>query len=216
MEHREKEALRYLGYGRKAADEATFLLVQNAFRDLERIAERRSVCRIFEFEQEEDSRMKIGGAEVISKNLGKNLKGCSEVILMGATLGIQTDRMIQRASLRNMAEAVVIQACAAAMLEEYCDEVQAGLEEEMARQGLYLRPRFSPGYGDFPIEYQKLLVRMLDSGKKIGLSLTESCMMVPSKSVTAVIGVSKIKTPCHKQGCEMCTKTDCIYRRDTA
>ena len=216
MNHREKEAIRYLGYGREAVDEATFLLIKDAFGELERIAEKRSVCRIFEFTQADSSHIRVGETEIESKNLGKNLQGCSEVIAFAVTLGIGIDRLLTRTSLRDMAKTLVLQACAAALLEEYCDQVQDALAAEMQTKGLYLRPRFSPGYGDFSITHQRWLLRLLDCEKKIGLTLTDSYMMVPSKSVTALIGVSAIETDCHRQGCELCGKKDCLYRRDRA
>ena len=90
--------------------------------------------------------------------------------------------MITRASLTDMASAVVLQSCAAAMLEEYCDSVQEAISAELEQEGWYLRPRFSPGYGDFAIQYQKPLMQMLDCAKTIGLTMTDSFMMTPTKS----------------------------------
>ena len=213
MESRIQEAIRYLGYGRNAVDQETLDMVSEAFLQLDQCAKKRSVCRIFQLEQMADDRFKIGKLDVKSKGLGKNLKGCSSVAVFGATLGIEVDRLIQRSFVRNMAKAVVVQACAAAYLEEYCDQIQEELRREKEKEALYLRPRFSPGYGDFSIEYQRPIVQMLDAAKKIGLTLTDSCMMVPSKSVTAVIGISPVKGFCRTEGCEACEKKDCPYRR---
>ena len=143
------------------------------------------------------------------------MKGCEKAVLLGATLVSGVDRLIRRYSCMDMAKAVVVQACAAAVLEEYLDEWQEDLRMRMERNGYYLRPRFSPGYGDFSIEHQEEFLRLLDSAKKIGLSMTGSSMLTPTKSVTAVIGLSRENTACHKAGCEMCGKSDCSYRRDT-
>ena len=148
-----------------------------------------------------------------SRSLSRNLAGCSQIVLFGATLGAGVDRLITRTSLTDMAKAVVVQACAAAMLEEYCDECQLAIGEELRKEQLYLRPRFSPGYGDFDIQYQEPLMRMLDCAKTIGLTMTDSYMMTPTKSVTAVIGVSPVEDRCPVEGCETCGKTDCAYRR---
>ena len=112
-----------------------------------------------------------------------------------------------------MARVVTLQACATTVLEEYLDDWQGKMEEEMAKEGLYLRPRFSPGYGDFSIGHQEEILRMLDAAKTIGLTMTAGGMLTPMKSVTAVIGLSRIKAPCHIKGCEACEKTDCVYRR---
>ena len=99
------------------------------------------------------------------------------------------------------------------MLEEYLDEWQTALEADMKKDGYYIRPRFSPGYGDFDITHQDMILRMLDTAKKIGLTLTGGNMLTPSKSVTAVIGLSETETSCHIKGCEVCQKKDCAYRR---
>ena len=157
--------------------------------------------------------MKLGGVLIRSKNLSRTLKGCTSVYLMAATLGIGVDRLIARASAVRMSDAVIYQAIAAAMIEAYCDEVNDTLRHEAERVGLYCRPRFSPGYGDFHIEHQRDFSRLLDTPKKIGLTVTESCLLVPIKSVTAVIGLSNKPQPCHRKGCEECSKTDCAFRR---
>ena len=112
-----------------------------------------------------------------------------------------------------MSRAVVMQAAAAAMIEEYCDQVCSALKEEYEARGEYLRPRFSPGYGDFPLECQPALLGALEAGKRIGIKLTDSLLMMPSKSVTAVMGISKKPHRCDVRGCEACGKTDCAYRR---
>ena len=112
-----------------------------------------------------------------------------------------------------MSKAVVFQAVSVAFLEEFCDEKNRELKEEYQKQGRYLRPRFSPGYGDFSLECQRQLVSALDLGRRIGVTLTDSLLMAPSKSITAVIGISDIPVSCRIQGCEICQKKDCAYRR---
>lgn len=218
MDQRMREAVRYLGYGKNAVDDQTLRLIAESFERLRSVAGRKSVYRIFDLEQADGEYIRFGSLTVRSENLGKNLRGCDKIVLFGATLGIGVDQLLSRTSKTDMAKTVVLQACAAAFLEEYCDECQDRIQAEVETGGRYLRPRFSPGYGDFSIECQKELVRMLDCAKSIGLTLTESCMMVPSKSVTAVIGAGRAAVKCHRQGCDSCEKIDCIYRRkrDTA
>lgn len=215
MDRLTKEAVRYLGYGKHAVDEQTFALIADSFQNLQSAAHRKSIYRIFALEHAEDDQLVFGNLKVKSRGLNKNLKGCDKIVLFGATLGIGVDQLIARTSLIDMAKAVTLQACAAALLEEYCDECQKAVAEEMKKEGRTLRPRFSPGYGDFSIEYQRDLIRMLDCAKKIGLTMTDSYMMSPTKSVTAVIGAGTLEVKCHIQGCEACGKKDCLYRRGT-
>lgn len=213
MERRIEEAIRYLGIKRGAADGGTYALVESSFRELEQVAEPKSICRIFELREGGEDRIFIGGMEIQSRSLARNLKNCRQVILFGATLGTGTDRLITRTGLTDMARSVTLQACAAALLEEYCDQCQEEIGKEMEKNGGYLRPRFSPGYGDFDIRFQEPIMRMLDCARQIGLTITEGYMMTPAKSVTAVIGVSPVKQRCPLQGCEACESLDCPYRR---
>lgn len=212
MDIRTREAIRYLGYGKHAIDERTQRLIQDSFKELEQVMDAKFVYRIFEISVPDTDVLKIGKMEIKSKNLSRNLKGCHMAALFGATLGTGVDMLMKKYTIVDMTKAVVLQACAAAVLEEYCDKMQKQIALE-ALEGLYLRPRFSPGYGDFSILHQKELLEMLEAPKKIGLTMTEGYMLTPTKSVTAVIGISRENSLCPVKGCEECTKTDCVYRR---
>ena len=212
MDIRTREAVRYLGYGRHAIDERTLTLIQDSFQELDQVSDARFVYRIFEISKADENGLTIGNLEIKSRNLAKNLKKCQEAVLFGATLGARVDMLMKKYSVTDMSKTVVLQACAAAELEEYCDEMQKQIAIKLG-EGLYLRPRFSPGYGDFSILHQRDVLQMLVAQKKIGLTLTEGYMLTPTKSVTAVIGISREKQPCHIKGCEECEKVDCAYRR---
>lgn len=213
MDKRTKEAIRYLGYGKNAVDVQTLDMVSDSMKELERCAEPKHTYRIFALRVQSESRFSIGLNEYYSKNLGKNLKGCEKAIIFGATLGIQVDRLIRKVSLEDMAKAVVLQACAAALLEDCCDQWQEEIKKVLQEERYYLRPRFSPGYGDFSIDYQLNFLEMLQADKKIGLTLTENYMLNPTKSITAIMGASRSSESCHIKGCEECKKIDCLYRR---
>ena len=155
----------------------------------------------------------LGFAEVHSKALAYNLRGCRSIILFAATIGIEIDRLIAKYSRISAVKALFFQAIGAERIESLCDAFCKEMRAEAEMKGLFLRPRFSPGYGDFDICYQEPIVRMLNCAKTIGLTLTDSFMMTPTKSVTAVIGISTQKDRCPISGCEVCTKKDCEYRR---
>lgn len=208
-----KEAVRYLGYGKHAVDERTLNVIHDVFDELESCIQAKSIYRIFECIHSENDTIQIGTMVIQSKNLSRNLKGCSQVVMLGATLGIIVDQKMRYYSLTDMGRVIIIQACAAALLEEYCDQIQGKILEKFQAEGKSLRPRFSPGYGDFDIHHQEELTRMLDSAKTIGLTMTDSYMLNPTKSVTALIGISDTDEACHIKGCEVCNKNDCIYRR---
>lgn len=213
MDIRTKEAVRYLGYGKNAVDDKTLQEIQDSFRELERLADKKSIYRIFELSLKDENELKIGNVEIYSRNLRTNLKDCKQVVLFAATLGAEVDRLIRKMQVVDMAKAVVMQACAATLLEEYCDELQQKIAEHMQEQGKYIRPRFSPGYGDFSIQHQKDVLAMLEASKRIGVTMTDSYMLTPTKSVTAVIGIGDAEMNCNLNSCEECDKTDCTYRR---
>lgn len=215
MDNRTREAVRYLGYKKGQIDTKTLKLVEDVFCELDKVVKPRSLYRTFVLTWKEDDIIQVGAMEIHSKNLAKNLKCCRQVILLCGTLGVEVDYLLKRYSYTEMARTVVIQSCAAATLEEYLDVQQEKIRTEMEKEGLYLRPRFSPGYGDFSILHQKEILAMTEAAKKIGLTMTDSSMLTPTKSVTALIGLSTTKEHCHQKGCEACNKTDCLYRRES-
>lgn len=208
-----KEIFRYLGYGKNEVDESIKKLTEECVAELERCAAPRMVMKEFMLFLREDGEIDCGCFCTKSKNLSKNLGGCDRVILMAVTLGVDVDRLLLRYGKLHITNAVVIQAAAAAMVEAYCNSLCEQWKAEYEEKGLYLRPRFSPGYGDFSLECQGKILNGLDAGKRIGLTLTDGGLMMPSKSVTAVIGVSQTKDMCPVYGCEACENKTCRYRR---
>ena len=184
------EVLRYLGYGKNPPDDRTMELIKICINEVEAAAECKSVCRRFNVYISGDD-ISIGGLHVKSNALASNLRGCDEVILFAATLSVGVDRILNRNIRLDMAKAAVIQAVAATAIEEYCDSCQQKIEEEVREEGYYVRPRFSPGYGDFSLEVQKTFLEMTDATKLIGITLTDGGIMIPEKSVTAVMGLTK-------------------------
>lgn len=208
-----KEVLRYLGYGKKEADAQIMQSMEDAIEKLQRVVQPRWLYEVFPLTLHLDGTIDFHCFQAVSKNLSKNLTGCEQVVIFAATLGIQVDLLVERYVKLQISQGVIMQAVAAAMIEQFCDTCQETIRQQMEQQGWYLRPRFSPGYGDFALEHQRNVISVLQCPKKIGLTLTGSLLMAPTKSVTAVIGLSRTKQPCHRHGCEVCEKTDCAFRR---
>ena len=124
--------------------------------------------------------------ETESKLLLKNIENCSSVIIFAATIGVEIDRLISKYSRISPSRALMMQAIGAERIEALCDEFCRDFENE---RKVNLTPRFSPGYGDLPIEVQKNIFDILDCSRKIGITLNDSFLMSPSKSVTAIIGI---------------------------
>lgn len=144
-----------------------------------------------------------------SKMLLKNLENCSSVIVFAATIGVEIDRIIEKYGRISPSRALVMQAIGAERVEALCDEFCKELENEKKAN---LTPRFSPGYGDLPIEVQKNIFDILDCSRKIGVTLNDSFLMSPSKSVTAYVGISDEKVEKINNKCSLCERTDCSYR----
>ncbi len=136
------------------------------------------------------STVNLGGLEVLSSDLSKNLAKSSSAVIFAATLGLEFDRVLTRLSAISPAKAFMLQAIGAERVEALCALFNNEIKEEAALSGKRTAPRFSPGYGDLSLEFQRDIFRILDCPKRIGLSLNESLLMSPSKSVSAIIGIS--------------------------
>lgn len=205
-----KEALRYLGV-RGEPDAQTLALIDDCIPRLTGVTAFKYTTLELPVTIADDA-VSLSGITVKSRALARHIAGSAYALLFAATLGAGVDRLMQAYAATDIPRAAALQACAASLLESGADEAQAGYEKEYAAKGLYLRPRFSPGYGDFSLAVQPDILRLLDAQKRIGLFATKNNMLTPTKSITAVIGVSS--QPCGgKPGCAACGKTDCAFRR---
>ena len=125
---------------------------------------------------------------VESSDLAKNLRDCDSVILFAATVGVGIDRLISKYSRISPLKAVFIDAIGAERIESLCDRF---CDDLRSLHNIETRPRFSAGYGDLPLETQKQIISVLNTSKNIGVSLTDSLLLTPTKSVTAFIGIKK-------------------------
>ena len=206
-----RETLRYLGCGSEVPDEKTLEMADRAIELLSERCRPKNTSQIVEISAGTEGIRLEGGAVIYSESIARVMSGCSRMLVFGATLGTEADILIKRETAVNIAMGAVMQAAAAAYIEEYCDELQTELNERFSAVGEPLGDRFSPGYGDFALEYQRELFRILDCPRQIGLTLTDNYIMIPSKSVTAVIPIGG---RCGRQiGCSCCEKMDCQYRK---
>ena len=148
---------------------------------------KKAVWGIFDLKIEGDL-CDLGVMQIRSKDLAAHLKGCKRVIVFAATIGALFDRELHKQSRLSPARAYELQMRGLREIEAFCDTLCAELAKNSSGT---LRARFSPGYGDLPLEVQREIFRVLDPAKHIGLCLSDSCVMTPSKSVTAFVGVEK-------------------------
>ena len=133
----------------------------------------------------------FGFATVTSEDLAKALWGCNTAVIFIATVGIGMDRLITKYSKISPIKALILQAIGAERAEALCDELTLELKNIYSNEGKELLPRFSPGYGDLPLEFQADIFKALAPEKRIGVSLNGSLLMSPTKSVSAIIGIKE-------------------------
>lgn len=149
---------------------------------------------------------------LLGEDVFRHLAGCSSGILLAVTLGSRCDAFIRRMSVGNVAHAAGADALASALTEQVCDLAEQALRD--LRPDLYLTGRYSPGYGDWPLTVQPALCAVLDSHRAIGLACGDSCLLLPRKSVTALLGVSHHPVTGAKAGCGHCALAGkCQYRK---
>lgn len=143
------------------------------------------------------------------KNHLTNSKSC---VLFAATLGLEIDKYL-RGNVYDIKNTLIFDCCASSLVESLCDEFEDILRKEKMSEGLFLTSRFSCGYGDLSINYQKDFVNVLNATRQIGLTVSSSSLLIPTKSVTAIMGVG------NKQGekaysCDICfLKNSCNIRK---
>ena len=208
------EALRYMGV--RQADDVSLQLLESCQDKANRAFTYRAVFARFAFSLEGDT-LTFPFGTVRSADLAAHLAGCEYAYVMAATAGHTIDRLISKYSALQPSHGLAYQAMGAAGIEAWCDHLCRFLQQQEA---LPFTPRFSPGYGDLPLSYQPQILSLLDTDRRIGISLSEGGMMLPTKSVTAFMGVhtsfsTELLTSSCASGCGSCRK-DCAFRREDA
>lgn len=206
-----EEILNYLGV-KEDPEGAMIQVVKDEADKLLRVVRPRYVYRLFPLEHAPEGVLLRGSGVTMPGDMaGRMLAQCGQAALLACTLGAGFDAMLRAAQARDMARAVILDACGSALVEAGCDRA----EREIAGRcpGQHLTDRFSPGYGDLPLDVQNAICTALDAPKRLGIQVTESHLMNPSKTVTAVIGLAARPQPARIRGCAYCALAGtCILR----
>ena len=200
-----EEVLRYLGCP-GTEDPATLALVEGCSARLLTAARPKWTYRAFGLAVQTDGVRLDCGLLLPGRDLAAHLRGCSRAALLAATLSAPVDALLRRAQAEDLAAAVALDCCATAAVEAVCDLAEA--EIRVRFPGCSFPFRFSPGYGDLPIELQDPILRLLDAPRRVGLCATDRHILTPRKSVTAVLGISDGEISPQKRGCASCTFRD--------
>ncbi len=210
-----REVFRYMGDADKRPDRATERLVSECTAELMDVLRPRAVWREFQLEPGDGITVVDTALRLEGNDIRRHLKGCDRIIAFAVTLGHEADRLIRYYEKASMARALVLDACASAAAESLAEQLNRSIEKRYESSGYYLTQRYSPGYGDFSLRIQNDLLSALNAGRSIGLSATQHHILVPGKSVTAVIGLSANETGFEEiSGCAQCAlRSSCSYRK---
>ena len=206
--------LRYLGHRGQAVPEDIEVVIDECLPLMAKAARLRHVSGEYHLEPTEKGLVPVGSGLLLEGgDITKLLEGCSRAVLFAATLGIEAERLIKGHAPEDLVKTLVLDACATQLIEEGCDRIEREIGEGALKRGLLATGRFSPGYGDLPLGIQPSILDALDASRRIGLTCTESLLLLPRKSVTAVIGLGE--NICRTlSGCEACPLgNSCAYRK---
>lgn len=210
-----KEVLRYLGYKSGGIDENIDLLIDECISELKEISNYRYTYKIFDIYKDE-KKIELVESDLIFKgeNILKHLNNSSMCAVMAVTLGSNVDTKIRYYEKINLTKALIFDACASTAVEWLCDEVQKKIKKEGDNNGLGITYRYSPGYGDFSINIQGEMLKALNAERTIGLTVTEDNILIPRKSVSAVIGFQNKNIKAEHPGCQNCNNAKwCQYKK---
>lgn len=213
MELDRQEILRYMGVGRAVPPEEVLRLTEETAQLVEREIRPRTTYRVLDLERGEKGLfIPDAGLLLEGRTAGLMLEECNRCILLAATLGAEFDALLRTWQVKDMARAVVLDACGSAGVEWACDQAEEALHARLP--GTYLTDRFSPGYGDLSLNVQPALCAALDAQRRIGLHVTDRCLLNPGKSVTAVVGLAATPQRRRIRGCAYCSMAaTCTLRK---
>ncbi len=209
------EAKRYMGYTSVKADDSFDEVIAQLETEILQNATPKYTYKIFEIENNDHHNhlVTLKNTKMVFKgrDISNHLKGCQRVVVMACTTGDAVDKLVRKYKVCDMAKAIACDCLGSALIEQICDEAQREICEKIHG---YTTWRYSCGYGDFPLETQRDIVNVLNMQKIIGVTLSDSLLMTPVKSVTAVFGISTTPVEQKRRGCESCNlyKT-CNFRK---
>jgi len=210
------EVLRYLGYKNQTLDKVTNDLIEESIKEVRDLIKPRYVYKFFNImRKEEGMYLSHSNFNLVGENIKNHLAKSEVCALMAVTIGNNVDTKIRYYEKINMTKALILDACATAAIEEICENVCKKLKEIVHKENKVLTSRYSPGYGDLPIDIQKSFLAILDAGNTIGLTASSHNILIPRKSVTAIVGViEKEDKNTEEINCLNCNKYDsCTFRK---
>ncbi len=209
-----QEICSWMGYpSHQQPDPQTISLAQQASKIVLDSAQPRGVFQRDGLYTNEQGTIMWRQMPLLGEDIGLHLKHCTHAVWMAVTIGTKTEMQLRRIA-KDVALSYAVDAAAGLLAEKLADQLQAFVQEQL-QQGEYMTIRYSPGYGDFPIETQRDVVRMLDTQKQMGLTVNSGGILIPRKSITAICGISNQPVKGRLAGCNHCLlREKCKYRKE--
>lgn len=199
------EALRYLGYAGQKTDDLLDERIDELIAACERDSAPAFVYRIFPVDASSGAIRLVGSSLVLEGSaIYEHLHEARSCAVMAVTLGLANERAALRMKAKSALDAAVFGAAGSSLVECAADACEAAIVAEAAQRGLHTNWRFSPGYGDLPLDVQPAIVRTLEADKKLGMTATDSNLLIPVKSVTAFVGLFDELREHTKRSCAGC------------
>lgn len=211
-----EEVLRYLGHKGQEIDESLMSTIDNCIKEIKEISNIRSIYEVFNISQARDSVEVLNTNLVLTgKAINEHLSKSDKCALMAITIGHEVERKINIYKKIDLTKAIVLDACATAYVEEACDEIEKEIGKIAGSENKNITWRFSPGYGDLPLDIQKDFLETLKASKKIGVTASSHNILFPRKSVTAIIGFVDKSIKLKNRSCLNCNNYEtCMFRKD--
>ena len=213
------EVLRYLGHKKnQKIDNKINNLIDETIEEAKKLINPKYVLSYFNtFIKEDGVTFENTNLLLKGKDIRNHLKDSKRTVLMAVTLGSIIEKRIMLYERTNLTKALILDSCATAAVEEVCDIIEDDVKNKALKENLSITFRYSPGYGDLPLDIQRDFLNTLNANKIIGLTVSENNLLMPRKSVTAIIGLIPKEKAISKRTCEVCKNYEnCSYRKEGA
>ncbi len=188
----EHEVLPFLGINKTGSPQEQEL-INYYIKEIRKKAQPVGVWQAFAVEHHDSTKITLENSPLVLEGTitSAHFKTCKKITLLAATLGQEVDAFLAQLSEDNPAHALVFDGVASAAAEYFTEQLDNYLSGEIKRKGFFPTARFSPGYGDWPLHWQKAFLSSIEADR-IGLTITSYFLLQPVKSVTAALGWSKV------------------------
>lgn len=211
-----KEVLRYLGHKNQEINGNIDRLIDETIKEAKELVNPKKVVARYKITIN-DTGVSLDNTNLIltGEDIKNHLKYSKDIYIMAVTLGSAIEKKIAYYEKIDLTKAVILDSCATTAVEEFCDLIEEDIKKIAESEYKEITFRYSPGYGDLPIDIQKDFLDTLNATKTIGLTVSSHNLLMPRKSVTAIIGLIPKDKAINKRTCEVCSNyNNCKFRKE--